>query len=240
VTDRSPSSVQPQPPPAAQPHCFVGTGIASRLGGPGTSPQPALPDPSPFVMDAGEELTLVGPAGRVARLVKSHSWPWVGDYRPDSEDSVLPAGFLIGGNWTLTSGGGDDLAAFSVTFALAPPFRVHSPDLVDRNVDLDLTWSTGPLTGEDVADIMLSSSPRLAEGVTSWEFTSANCWVPASLGAFSIPSATLLELPPSERGRIHAWLFEATQRYFHLIEIPGIDRATVSQSPSYSKGVIIQ
>ena len=160
---------------------------------------PPAPSSSPYQgVDAGEVLTVAGPAGRTLQLTKAENFAETGNYRHDP----LPEDFLAPGDWTVTAPGGPDAGPFSasIRFPGLPP--VELPAEIDRSQDLTLTWPTAGYLPEDFFTVTVSSAHSPPGDADTQIFTRVECRVPASAGTLTIPAALLSQLPGVEQAQI--------------------------------------
>jgi trimeric autotransporter adhesin len=148
--------------------------------------EPSYPD---ALLDAGT-LTISGPGLTPARTVGVTTTAVGTNY-----ESSLTVGTLVdGGTYTLSGAGGKDVGPFTVTATMPTSFNVtnlSSLATINRSQPLTINW-TG--SGFDQVIILIqsgNSTSTTAHGVV------VSCAVPASPGAYTIPTAALAYLLPA-------------------------------------------
>ena len=101
----------------------------------------------------------------------------------------LPSGSL-GGTYTFTASGGKDVGAFQVAVNVQSPFSLTNTSAlasITRSQGATVSWTGGFASG----DVMVN-------GVSAGPYGNVNfyCHAPSLAGQLTIPSATLLALPP--------------------------------------------
>ncbi|HEV1286053.1 MAG TPA: hypothetical protein VNU44_12095 [Bryobacteraceae bacterium] len=99
--------------------------------------------------------------------------------------ATLPSGSL-GGTYTFTASGGKDVGAFKIAISVPSPFSLTNTSAlasITRSQGATVTW-TGGFSG---GDVMVNG---VGAGVNFY------CNAPSSAGQLTIPSQTLLALPP--------------------------------------------
>ena len=147
---------------------------------------PASPEVS---LDAGARLSVSGPnlpQGFGMGSVATASGPvYLGS---------PSAGTLTSGAYTLNGAGGSQVGPFSAMTTFPGNFTVTNYDsvtVIDRSRPLTFNW-TG--SGLDQVSILANSATDLGANV---RIVTISCFVPGSLGTYSVPSAALAYLQPA-------------------------------------------
>jgi len=185
----------------------------------------------------GDRLHLDGPDGRSLELVKSESW--LGYFVPDTEDHLVPDGFFVGGFWTLTAPGGDDIEPFSVPLSVPGPIRADTPAVVNRSEDLELAWNPEGFTESETMSASVISLLPAGEDTEIRRFKQAICSAPATAGSITIPARELSQLPATQEGVI-SFRARPDSRFRAEFAIPGIIYSAFYQSPTLYQPVAIQ
>jgi len=204
-----------------------------------TEPVPgeSSPPPNIQILDVGDRLHLDGPDGRSLELVKSESW--LGYFVPDTEDHLVPDGFFVGGFWTLTAPGGDDIEPFSVPLSVPGPIRADTPAAVNRSEDLELAWNPEGFTESETMSASVISLLPAGEDLEIRRFKQAICSAPATAGSITIPARELSQLPATQEGVI-SFRARPDSRFRAEFAIPGIIYSAFYQSPTLYQPVAIQ
>ena len=179
---------------------------------------------SPVVgLDAGPSLTLSGPAG-LWNLAPAKPGQYQVLFGSTPQGPNLPLG-----TYSITSAGGRDLNAFSVTMNVAGNVvwtNKAAINSVDRSQPLTVTWSD-------------TTTPRyVVVGGYAFSDTAAGTFVcaeDASVGSFTIPSFILSLLPAAAGG-----MFISPHPLSHQVTIPGVDLAYFMDGSNESKSVVYQ
>jgi len=104
----------------------------------------------------------------------------------------LPSGSVTGspGTYTFTGSGGKDVGAFKIAINMQSPFSLTNATALSsiiRSKGATVTWSGGFSSG----DVMVNGVGASPNGSVNFY-----CHAPSSAGQLTIPSATLLALPP--------------------------------------------
>ena len=104
----------------------------------------------------------------------------------------LPAGSLTShpGTYTFTGSGGKDVGHFNVAINVQTPFSLTNKSAlasITRSQGATITWSGGFANGDVTVN---------GVGASSTGSVNFYCHAPSSAGQLTIPSATLLALPP--------------------------------------------
>jgi hypothetical protein len=131
-------------------------------------------------LDAGT-IQLIGPSGALDLGAGGGSYL-----------AQLPSGSVTGspGTYTFTGSGGKDVGTFKIAINIPSPLSLTNTSAlasVTRSQGATVTWSGG-FSGGDVMVNGVSASPN---GNVNFY-----CHAPSSAGQLTIPSATLLALPP--------------------------------------------
>jgi len=142
--------------------------------------EPGLGFPFQAPSDAGT-IQLTGPTGNLN--LEAGGGAYVGQ---------LPAGSLTGnpGAYTFTGSGGKDVGSFKVAINVQTPFSLTNKSAlasIARSQGATVTWTGGFANG----DVMVNGVGASPNGSVNFY-----CHAPSSAGQLTIPSATLLALPP--------------------------------------------
>ena len=169
-------------------------------------------------MDAGTSLALSGQAGALT-LTPSR----IGQYQGLFGSAASGEG-LTPGKYTMVSGGGHDVPAFSATLTVgANVVWTNKPAIpsIDPSQPLSVTWSGGPNPGYVVVGGYVESGRA---GFV--------CVEDSSKGSFTIPSFLLSMLPPGAGG-----MFISSHPLSQQVTIPGVDLAYFMNGSSDRKSV---
>ena len=134
---------------------------------------------------------------------------------------------------TLTASGGK-VPGFSATLDGAGPLLVLTPNMgpatpltLNRNQPFSLTWS-----GASVGTATVSLARSLQNAATT-DSVSVSCTYPASAGAATIPTSTLLKIPAAGNGSINVYAGDQKQIIagawlVYVTEISGSNAASVT------------
>jgi len=141
---------------------------------------PATGFPLQSPLDAGT-VQLTGPTGSVDLGAGGGSYL-----------AQLPSGSVTGspGTYTFTGSGGKDVGAFKIAINIQSPFSLTNPSAlasITRSQGATITWSGGFANG----DVMVNGVGASPNGSVNFY-----CHAPSGAGQLTIPSATLLALPP--------------------------------------------
>ena len=144
--------------------------------------EPGLPFPFQAPLDVGA-IQLADPAGVVDLMDPSLS-----------RETPLPAGSLSTspGTYTFTGSGGKDIGSFKAGINVQTPFSLTNKSSlasITRSQGATLTWSGGFASG----DVTVNGVDSSTNAIGSINFY---CHAPSSAGQLTIPSSTLLALPP--------------------------------------------
>jgi len=184
---------------------------------------PSLSSSTPVGLDAGSSLTLSGPAG-LWSMAPDKPGLYQVLFGSTPQGPNLPLG-----TYSITSAGGRDLNAFSVTMNVAGNVvwtNKAAISSVDRSQPLTVTWS-------------VTTSPRyVIVGGYSFSDTSGSggfvCTEDASVGSFTIPSF-ILSLLPAGTGE----MFISPHPLSHQVTIPGVDLAYFMDGSNDSRSVVL-
>ncbi len=184
---------------------------------------PNLSGSSPVGLDAGSSLTLSGPAG-LWNLAQDKPGQYQVLFGSTPQGPNLPLG-----TYSITSTGGHDLKAFSVTMNVGANIAWTNKaaiNSVDRSQPLTVTWSD-------------TTTPRyVVVGGYAFSATVVGifvCTEDASVGSFTIPSFVLSLLPAATGG-----MFISPHPLSHQVTIPGVDLAYFMDGSNDSKSVVYQ
>ena len=143
--------------------------------------QPGLGFPFQAPLDAGA-IQLTGPAGVLDLPVQGGAF----------YGSPLPAGSVTSspGTYTFTGSGGKDVGNFKIGINVQTPFTLTNKGAlasITRSQGATITWSGGFANG----DVMVNGVDASPNGSINFY-----CHAPSSAGQLTIPSSTLLALPP--------------------------------------------
>ena len=118
----------------------------------------------------------------------------------------LPVGSVTAsaGTYTFTASGGKDVGSFHVAINVQTPFSLTNQSAlasIDRSQGATVTWIGGFAGG----DVMVNGAGASQNGSINFY-----CHAPSSAGQLTIPSATLLALPPGS-GKLIVMNATATQ-----------------------------
>jgi uncharacterized protein (TIGR03437 family) len=184
---------------------------------------PNLYSSSPVGLDAGSSLTLSGPAG-LWNLAPTKPGQYQVLFGSTPQGPNLPLG-----TYSITSAGGHDLNAFSVTMNVAGNVvwtNKAAINSVDRSQPLTVTWSDTTTPRYVVVGGYASSDTAVGIFV---------CTEDASVGSFTIPSFILSVLPATTGG-----MFISPHPLSHQVTIPGVDLAYFMDGSNDSKSVVYQ
>ncbi len=174
-------------------------------------------------LDAGNTLTVDGPAGRktMTRIAS-------GQYQALMGTGVSPTSTTTG-LYTISGTGGANLGAFSVSLNITSTLvwtNKAAVNTVDRTRPLTVTWSGGPVPGYIVIGGATRSSERAALFI---------CAEDSRKGTFSIPEFVLSALPSAA-----GTLFLAPHPMNKQVQVPGLDLAFISEGSYDARDVAFQ
>jgi uncharacterized protein (TIGR03437 family) len=175
-------------------------------------------------LDAGSTLTLSGPAG-LWTLASAKPGLYQVLFGSTPQGPNLPLG-----TYSISSAGGHDLNAFSVTMNVAGNVvwsNKAAITSVDRSQPLTVTWSD-----TTTPRYVVVGGYAFSDTVGSVGFV---CTEDASVGSFTIPSF-ILSLLPAATGE----MFISPHPLLHQVTIPGVDLAYFMDGSSDSKSVVYQ
>ncbi len=146
---------------------------------------PASPD---VALDAGARLSVSGP-----NLPQGFGMGSVATATGPVYLGSPSAGTLASGAYTLTAAGGSQVGPFSAMTTFPGSFTVTNYDavtVIDRSRPLTFNW-TG--SGIDQVSILANSATNLGANV---RIVTISCFVPGSLGTYSVPPEALAYLQP--------------------------------------------
>ena len=160
-------------------------------------------------LDAGQ-LTLAGPGLASGKFTASGNGTYLltlGSAGASNAPLYLPLGFpsfntaptLTAGAYQLTGSGGADVGNFSASLTIGQPVAIQGglPLSIDRGSDLVLSWSGG--NPGDVVSVTGISGTVIGGTAAAplYDAGSLTCTAMASTGSITIPSALLMQLPPT-------------------------------------------
>ena len=160
-------------------------------------------------LDAGQ-LALAGPGIASGKFTVNGSGTYLltlGSAGASNAPLYLPLGFpsfnsaptITSGAYQLNGSGGADVGKFSASLTIGQPVTLQGglPMSIDRNSDLILSWSGG--NPGDVVSVTGISGTVIAStaGGPLYDAGRFTCTAMASAGSITIPSALLMQLPPT-------------------------------------------
>jgi len=145
---------------------------------------PATPN---AFLDAGASLPLTGPGLAVGAMAK------VATALGPAYSTVLNAGSLIAGTYSLHGPGGTQVGGFDTSVLFPGSFNAtnwNSITLIDRTQPLTFTW-----TGTSIDQVTIVVSTAVVANGTQ-HISTLNCTVPGAPGTYTIPTAALATLSP--------------------------------------------
>jgi uncharacterized protein (TIGR03437 family) len=207
----------------------------------GTSPGGPVDPIRPEILDAGPQITIVGPKG-TKQLVKSAASGGTYTAELGGGTTGLPIPipgqtgtpeYLDPGSYTISGPGGQHVGAFTVNLTVPQALtwdNLEAVNTVNRSLGQEITWSGGDPSGYTIIT-GFSFSNNVVGGFSCLERTSAR--------RFTIPSYVLLNLPPSS-GQVPGNISVSGSGAIARFTASGLDSGIVSASASSSKTVTFQ
>lgn len=194
-------------------------------------------------LDAGQSLTVTGPAG--TRALTGSSLLGLGYYSNFSMGDGTPGNFFDPGRYSVTGTGGADIGAFSASLILPQALtwtNQSSIDTVNRAAGQLVTWSGGDST----SNVSINGESTSISNGTDFVGSAFHCQARVSDGSFTIPSVVLLSLPVSTNTAISGFsvpggsLSLGAATTYSTFTAPGLDLGLVYASSVTSKSVTYQ
>jgi len=195
-----------------------------------------VPESRILQLDAGEALELSGPGEKQQELQRLHAGDsvLVFDYttqRPNTDGSccidTLPGEYFESGEWTLEGTGGADVGAFQTAMQLPPFPEINVPQTVNREQDLELTWSPDGYGQSDQISIGIGSPTQIEVDGQIQTVTTAQvrCGALASSGRLTVPASLMRETLTVSGERKGSWFVSVIRPESDtaLFSAPGID-----------------
>jgi uncharacterized protein (TIGR03437 family) len=200
-------------PPPEGPGCHITNAsnvVVARIGWFNSDAFAPVPESRIRQLDAGAALRLLGPGGKqqaLRRLPPVGDSALVFDYstqhpNPDGTccTDALPGEYFDSGEWTIEGTGGADVGAFQTTLRLPPFPDFNLPDTVNRDQDVELSWSPAGYNESEQIRIAIGGPVEIEVGGQTQVTVSAqvNCVALASSGRVTVPASLMREaLTPS-------------------------------------------